>query len=222
MLHSMRDSSIRFCDDEMYDRVSSQLSRASSRRAVSLLHSRLTYNDDREALPRVFFCSMIWINQPVFNSEPTTAQSVESDVIKDHKFSVIKHGNDKFQIVQGYIAQSAESSGDGIPTAGFDLKHWQEMKENKYSSSFGFQLSVMNIFLGSMLKYVNNDRFDGCTHKDLFGMEPKGGQEYWPSFSYSELTDNVFIGLGERHMANAIETRLDTWEDREMTVTQSL
>eukprot|EP01050_Picozoa_sp_SAG11_P017384 SAG11_NODE_2503_length_3278_cov_1.735451_2_plen_258_part_00 len=39
------------------------------------------------------------------------AVGVQSGLLLDHRFSVIKHDNDRFQVVQGYIAHAADDGG---------------------------------------------------------------------------------------------------------------
>ena len=47
--------------------------------------------------------------EPVLNSGG--AVGVQSGLLLDHKFSIIKHDNDSFQIVQGYMAHLADDGG---------------------------------------------------------------------------------------------------------------
>jgi hypothetical protein len=187
-----------------YDKFAAKVSRISSSRNLESLRARLICNDDIAHLPRIMFCSLAWV-------QPTSEADSEMNV-KDHKFTVIKHSNDRFQLVQGYVAESATTMNNCgqqcIPSKGFDLRRWQE-SENIYSSSNGFNYILMSSFLKGMYNFCEDSSFDAVGYASLFGVQPEGGHKYWPSFIYQELTDDVIIGCGERPVADALKMYLN-------------
>ena len=259
-----------------------------SRSISSYLHTSLSLalfkNDNRNCLPRVFFCSIVWIHQsPLKRKENddddddddfhdkhqsmkngskltnsstchvtlvndncnndkhihdkkvvhfvmntidevvddnykcttttgATTSSPQNNVfedIKDHKFTIIKHSNENYQIVQGYITQNSKNKG-------FGNSDWQKMVDNKYSSCDGFDKESMTTFLTTLGTFVDNKTvFSTIDHYNMFGMrlEESNGCDYWPSLSYSELVDSCIIGCGDRCVANAVEDYIDNYID---------
>lgn len=138
--------------------------------------------------------------------------------IKDHKFTIIKHANDHFQLVQGYIAQDNSSFAKyvkgvhpGVHSEGFGLASWQRYGNSVYNNRDGFSRFQMREFLSLLDNFVGNERFDGNAHETMFGVLPQHQYRYWPSFSFRELTDDFIIGCGERPMADSIELFVDSY-----------
>lgn len=258
-----------------------------NRSISSYLHTSLSLalykNDRKNSLPRVFFCSIVWIHQSPLqrkeededdtdkhtvlstycrhdddddhnkknqsmktlskltkkischnnnhkdthvqqpNIDMNTTDVVDDDDectttipqnndfndIKDHKFTIIKHSNENYQIVQGYITQNSMNKG-------YSNSDWQRMTDNKYSSCDGFNQDLMRIFLSTLGNYVDNKTvFSTRDHYNMFGMrlEESNGGDYWPSLSYSELVDSCIIGCGDRCVANAVEDYIDNYID---------
>jgi hypothetical protein len=189
--------------------VANKFSRISSSHCLRGLSFILLNSDGTRKLPLVVFCSLTWITQPNAKEEKET--------IGDHKFSLIKHDNNHFQLIQGYKCQSQEdcissssrsSSYDCIESEGFHLSSWQSSK-HAYSSSDGFQRSTMQVFLDSLADFIRNSRFDGENHEECFGVKPRSGMIFWPSFSFRVLDDSLIIGCGEKPLANALEQFVD-------------
>ena len=109
-----------------------------SSRSLARLERSLLQTDEPQHLPRVFFCSLTWLTpgpgdslvalldneenendgdsidatrrrEPMVNSRG--ALGVHSGLLLDHKFSIIKHDNKCFQMVQGYMAHTADDGG---------------------------------------------------------------------------------------------------------------
>jgi hypothetical protein len=182
----------------LYDRGASSISRFASSFFLSSFSSEMLSVDIENTLPRVLLCSLTWIS---IDGE------MEEQQIQDHKFSLIKHDNSRFQIVQGYIASQLDDT-----CLGFGLCEWQE-SGHFYASADGFDKTKMTIFLKSMENFCTNDAtFDSKNYASMFGVQPKvsEGKKYWPSFSFQEVTDDLIIGHGEKPIADALETTIRT------------
>ncbi|GMI39175.1 hypothetical protein TeGR_g3385 [Tetraparma gracilis] len=189
---------------EAYSRFSQGVARSSAGRGERLLRGELMGTDGEHALPRVLFCSVAWI--------------------KDHQFCVVKHSNERFQVVQGYLKQDADDGGTGgrrgnpafsagRESAGFGLAGWQEVNSRRiqgrqYGAREGIGKRRMEHFLDGLQGFARNDVFDASGYEDVFGVHHAGGQRYWPSVSHRELLDEHIVGSGERGVADALERQL--------------
>ena len=60
--------------------------------------------------------------------------------------------------------------------------------------------------------FASNNKFDASAYEEAFGVRHAGGQRYWPAVRSTELTDDFILGHGQRHVADALEKRLDELE----------
>lgn len=170
------------------------------------------YNNDKHIHDKqVVQVDMNTIDEVVDDSNECTTATLNNDFkdIKDHKFTIIKHSNENYQIVQGYITQNSINKGYGN-------SDWQRMVDNKYSSCDGFDKDSMTTFLTTLGTFVDNKTvFSTIDHYNMFGMrlEESNCCDYWPSLSYSELVDSCIIGCGDRCIANAVEDYIDNYID---------
>jgi hypothetical protein len=122
----------------------------------------------------------------------------------DHKFVLIKHGNEHYQLVQNYQGTAAREV--------LNLLAWQA-SGHEYSSKLGFSKAAMVRFLSSLDLFAQaQGPFSASVHADLFGVRVNpgpGGSVYWPSMSHQELDDDSIHGSGSRCMANALESVVD-------------
>lgn len=156
-------------------------------RDVLGLEEMLTRVDGADDLPRVLFCNCTW----VLNDVDILAGACESNYIKDHQFAIIKHSNDNFQCVQGYIQTSPVDDG-------YCLSSWQQ-SQSRYSDREGFSLLTMLAFTKGLKKFALAN-FDSASFARLFGIYETSshGQKVLPCFSYRELEDSSIEGSGER------------------------
>lgn len=182
-------------------------------------------------LPRILFCSMVWItpnlNHTLCDNNDNQNNNV-TDIgkyIKDHMFTIIKHNNNSFQLIQGYIElndmdiskeqeQGLLKSGKSSPA--FGLSAWQNKHDlskllDNYSNRNGFDKIQMYSFILYLFKFSNDSKFDANSHQKMFDVLLINGEKYWPSLNYSELTDNFIIGNGERNISNNLETYIDNY-----------
>ena len=155
----------------------------------------LTQHDEAEALPRVLFCNCSW----VLNDTDIVDGVHDSEYVKDHQFSIIKHGNDNFQCVQGYKQTTTE---------GFCLSTWQQ-SQSHYSSRKGFSKEAMKNFARGLGTFALAD-FDSVSFERLFGIYETSshGHKVLPCFSWRELEDASIEGHGERAVCAEVEKHL--------------
>jgi hypothetical protein len=176
------------------------------------LSAFLLQDDSEEVLPKVVFCNLTWV---LLHNKDHNKNSAHHDIkdndssqedVKDHQFCIIKHNNDRFQLLQGYIGES--------PT-GYCLSTWQNACEDpsdhdfvtrSFSSRHGFQLSEMGTFLDKLHQFAISSRFDAVSYKELFGVfhQESANRAIWPSISFRELPDDSIDGYGDRFVANSI------------------
>lgn len=121
-----------------FSRRAQSVSKWNSSRSLDRLQQALLQVDEPQHLPRVFFCSLTWLTPgfrdslvPLLDDEEkendVASAGMESrrkpllnsggalgghiGLLLDHKFSLIKHNNNCFQMVQGYMAHSADDGG---------------------------------------------------------------------------------------------------------------
>jgi hypothetical protein len=106
----------------------------------------------------------------------------------------VKHSNDRFQVVQGYLKQDADDGGTGgrrgnpafsagRESAGFGLAGWQEVNSRRiqgrqYGAREGIGKRRMEHFLDGLQGFARNDVFDASGYEDVFGVHHTGGQRY--------------------------------------------
>jgi hypothetical protein len=204
-----------------YNNCVKHIGRLSSTFGISSLSSSLLQYDHEVKLPCVFFCSMIWIFP-----EDTTIVSPPIDnppPIHDHKFTVIKHSNTRYQILQGYLQQQLPintsyihpnespslQSATLLINGGFGLGEWQRSTITPYSTNAGIDRALMEQFLLTLKQFSTNHNFDSKQFQDMFGVDLLGGKPYWPSFVCRALDDESIIGSGGRELADEIERVID-------------
>jgi len=182
------------CNEVRYDAMARAISKRASIKACAALKFDLLQADVSNYLPRVFFCSITWI----------IASGISSIDIMDHKFTLIKHSNERFQILQGYVNTPEVTSG-------FGLTDWYKMKHISHSNPAGFNLAVMETVFTKLEHFASDELFDAQIYEELFGVHIKGGDgmSYWPSFYHRELLDDNIIGCGERDLADNLELYMD-------------
>ena len=165
---------------------------------VHALEDILVRPDEEESLPRVFFCNASWVLDDVKIVKDTH----ESNYVKDHQFTIIKHSNDNFQCIQGY-KQTHQTDLNG-----FCLSGWQQ-SQSRYSSRKGFSLQKMRSFTEGLQAFAaavfNSKSFEG-----LFGVfeTSSNGQNVLPCFSFRELEDNGIEGCGDRVVCNRVANNI--------------
>ena len=171
------------------------------RNSHRLLAKELLRVEKIEQLPRLFICSISYVFP--HNISGLMPFEQEINALNDHKFIVIKHSNDHFQILQNYIDYSGNSSS--IPRPSMNLNQWQSHKFNQFSSKSGFNIATMSAFLSYLFSFASESLFSSDNYYEMFGVNVAGGvgrNEYWPSVSYREIDDDVVHGNGHRCMAN--------------------
>ena len=165
----------------------------------SLFNELITQIQFDETLPRIYFCSIVWTN-------------INNNNINDHKFTIIKHSNTSFQLIQGYIADTQSNFNDSM----------NQFKSIQIGGGFGMLLSQQKYhsltqilqFMCLLQYFLENNKFNSNNYFEMFqvymnySIETNNNNEtnYIPSFSYTELTDSCIIGSGFRPMADSIET----------------
>lgn len=124
---------------DQFSRRAQAVGRWSSSRSLDHLEQALLQADEPRHLPRVFFCSLTWLTPgfrdslvPLPDDDDTEIEATSSvaaaatrrlmlnsggalgahtGLLLDHKFSIIKHDNNCFQMVQGYMAHDADDGG---------------------------------------------------------------------------------------------------------------
>lgn len=186
------------------ERISKLLRFRAELKANELSASILRIDSDAE-LPRVVFCNLTWVllhdrsTHPAVNID--TCSDPSNDV-KDHQWSIIKHANDHFQIVQGYIGTSS--------SRGHCLSGWQDSSISPFSSRHGFGLSKMRSFLTEIHQFATSPAFDAESYKSVFGVfhQESSNVAVWPAVSFREINDDSIEGYGDRFVADAIIQKL--------------
>jgi hypothetical protein len=180
--------------------IASPICRYIARRNFISLSNQLLGNDDDHLFPRIFFCSLVWTFTESHNVDDQMKNSVG-----DHKFTLIKHSNQHYQLIQGYIATSYVENGVKFRSKGLDLHNWR-MKGSKYSKIEGFCYEMMRNFLGELCHFVEDNTFNAHRHENMFGVKPYGQYlDSWPALSHVELHDQDIFGCGERSYVEYIE-----------------
>ena len=161
------------------------------------------------------------------------AVGVQNGLLLDHRFAIVKHDNHAFELVQGYMAHSPDDGGaadaelvatrigtplppgrfstagftPGAGSAGFGLIGWQRVAGGAFGRSH-----MTTSLLASLRGFASNKKFDASAYEKAFGVRHAGGQRCWPSVRSTELTDDFIVGHGQRHVADALEKRLDELE----------
>jgi hypothetical protein len=188
---------------------------------IDELTASLLRDDPPEQLPRVLFCNLTWI---LLHDEQNEERLIEDNgtdedgakFVKDHQWIVIKHANDHFQLVQGYIATS---SSRGHCLAAFqNLKKEEGPNSNdnnneaffRFSSRHGFNFATMEGFLCELRQFAGCPKFNGLVYQGLFGVFLKESANIatWPSASFRELDDASIDGYGDRYIANSVAQAL--------------
>jgi hypothetical protein len=172
--------------------------------SVSLLR-----DDSPEQLPRVLFCNLTWIllHEGEHVLEDNGTDEEVSKFVKDHQWIVIKHGNDHFQLVQGYI----DTASRGHCLAAFqNLKGPTDEALFRFSSRHGFSPATMESFLRELRQFANLSTFNEILYQGLFGVFHKESANVatWPSVSFRELNDASIDGYGDRYIANRVAQTL--------------
>ena len=204
-------------------------------RQVDALSEILLQPDRAHELPRVLFCNCSWV---LYNNNHVAVDMEQDTEVKDHQFSIIKHGTDCFQIVQGYISSAegnhadtdsitndnaASSSGGEAISAlkgGLYLSEWQnqthavephEEHGGRYASRNGFNAGEMATFLAGLRAFSCPSAFDAPSYKSMFGVFESGSQlcATYPAVSFRELLETDIDGFGERLLAESIEKEID-------------
>jgi len=179
----------------------------------------LLQRDDESSFPRVFFVSIVWVSTtPNVNPNVNHAAAEEEGEVKreknygsndiqelnDHKFTLIKHSNEQYQLVQGYVAGSGRQTHEG-----FGLLSHQASLTNEFASSTGFERNGVKRLLSYLTKFIEDDRFSSKNYEDAFGVYLKGGgEEYYPTITHRELLDGDIKNGGEREIGELLEMQI--------------
>ena len=212
---------------------------ARASRRVTSLHESLLGVDAADELPRVVFVNMAWVlhQQPVgvlavgsaLLSAEESADAEDARNVRDHQFALIKHANNRYQVVQGYMGSVAGNHSNrngtragpasaGAPpdaTGGYCLSSWQnqppaeasDLHGGRYASRHGFSQTEMACFLHGLGSFAAGATFDAASYKTLFGVyhPESAGRAVWPSLAWRELRDEGIVGSGERYAAEKFE-----------------
>jgi hypothetical protein len=134
----------------------------------------------------------------------------------------VKHSNERFQVVQGYLKQDADDGGTGgrrgnpafsagRESAGFGLAGWQEVNSRRiqgrqYGAREGIGKRRMEHFLDGLQGFARNDVFDASGYEDVFGVHHAGGQRY--VVRASERASNLPPNLSRLSRAQVLALRL--------------
>lgn len=185
---------------EYFDSAATSWCRFQACRGLISLERELMYNDYEEVLPRIFFCSLAWVTllrngssknaamtdlaSPSILKELDINTDDDEDNLRDHKFTIIKHSNNHFQIVQGYIGDQEILCANAksrleinnklqidkpMPFMGQDLREWQS-SDNIYCNRLGFDRETMQGFLVRLKSFASNDSFDPHMYKSMFSV----------------------------------------------------
>ena len=149
------------------------------------LSRELLRRDEDHDLPRVFIVSLTWAFSP-------------SQILKDHKFALIKHTNNSFVVSQNYIK--------GRARLGMSLADWQGSSSTAFSSKDSFDRIVCTTFLAALGAFANNSHFDAKNFASLFGVEHTrgAGVQVSTSVSHREVKDEQILGYGQRDFCDAL------------------
>lgn len=107
-----------------------------SRRQVEALTKALLEEDDPQMLPKVIFCNVAWVMPHKAHPIPNPIAmdhdaNCPSNSVKDHKWAIIKHSADRFQVVQGYVPHiSLPANCKAHDHKGYCLSSWQRLASN--------------------------------------------------------------------------------------------
>jgi len=196
-------------DKATYNHFARRCSRMSSRCGLSSLVGDLMRIDEEAAFPRILFVSLVWVSQDDHKNlrEVKAGEEQQFYDLSDHKFTLIKHSNEHFQLVQGYM----KGSGKESDRLGLGLKSCQEHTSNAFASQAGFSKRGMKSFLSKLKHFVEDDFFCRDNYHALFGVDLLNegiDRAYWPSVSHTELLDGNIKGGGERTVGDLLESRL--------------
>jgi hypothetical protein len=210
--------------------MSCRLSKWQANSGHSALTTQLLLVEEEQHLPRVFLVSMSWVSILLPHLQPQPPSLPLSYPIGDHKYVLIKHNNDCFQLVQNYISNSGDcdSTAFGTERKALTLRAWQESL-HPYSSPEGFNKAGMQSFLYILGRFSCGGAtgFSTSEHEEMFGVrldecsanqnhhrkeveqenkgkEANGVLPYWPSVSFRELDDDCIQGSGSRCMAEQL------------------
>lgn len=77
-----------------YNKMAQKYSHYVANKQFQILSDKLLSQDESIHLPRIFFCSITFV---------TSNHEKEMKILRDHKFTIIKHTNMNYQLVQAYI-----------------------------------------------------------------------------------------------------------------------
>jgi hypothetical protein len=206
-------------------------------------------HDADAALPRVVFCNAVWTRAslvaPSANADAPTAPAAAAAAapaavvyddtrhIGDHQWSIIKHGNDSFQLISGYMPVVGQLGhclgtwqnqpirrGGGNGRAGGNSSanaepssHSREHSTSgrRYASRQGFSRAEMRSFLDGLSCYGSTQRFSAAAHQQLFGayLREWDGQDILPTLAFRELGDSSVEGNGDRFVAAGVEKDIE-------------
>jgi hypothetical protein len=175
-LHTSRSVSVLrdLTAETKYFQWTKTVSRFASMYGYSSIQSKLLESDFPENLPRILFCSLAWIS-PSGWINPNITTDGDSMNFRDHKFTIIKHSNDRYQVVQGYIKSAHDRksfrSGDLRTESfiGYDARSWM-LSGNDYCSSDGFDRTSMIEFLSHLKAFAEGSTFDPRSYEHMFGV----------------------------------------------------
>ena len=158
--------------------------------------------DAPQDLPRVVFCNMSWVLLDALEIDDNEDAALH---VKDHQWAIVKHGNNSFQLVQGYM--------DVIGKEGYCLSTWQTNERGRVEKGKGAGTFLeMEVFLSKMNSFASSSTFDAPVHYSLFGVNVQEtsstGSMIWPAVSFRDLDDDSIDGHGCRFVANGIERDL--------------
>lgn len=213
LLHSIKsgfcvDAANKFCHS-LTSAIGSSISRYVAQGNVEKFANRLFGSQQPQEFPLIMFCSMAW-TFPTHDQRPDKYESVIEETAKndigDHVFTIIKHNNEHFQMIQGYVEQRyyCDDLEGEIHYPSLNLHQWRK-GGCQYSSHEGFSRSSMVLFCDSLGRFVEGARFDSLEHKEMFGVAPRGNDHvHWPSFNFMELCDHHIEGCGERSLIESM------------------
>ena len=151
-----------------------------SLRNVNSLFNQLVLLEHSHALPKVYICSL---------------SMVATTMLMDHEFIIVRHDQDAYQIIQGYMDTGQE--------VGYGLFKWQS-SDNIFSGIF------CKVKLFELLSHLQNFASDKCFDSENYFAFTQihectyANQSYSPSFSYAQLEDHHIIGWGSRPLSDRL------------------
>lgn len=214
---------------DLFTDISCRLSKWQASSGHSALTAQLLLVEEEQHLPRVFLVSMSWVSILLPQLQPSPPSLPLSYPIGDHKYVLIKHTNDCFQLVQNYISNSSDCDSSAFATMlgtlptrrnALTLRAWQDSRHS-FSSPQGFNKQTMQSFLSFLGRFSRGGEagFSTSEHEEMFGVrldecssskeigegeEADGTLPYWPSVSFRELDDDCIQGSGSRCMAEQL------------------